>query len=98
LFTSFQEVYKEAKTGRIPDDEPVHANKDKNMVVECPNTFPGGELAQLNTEMDRYKLDILGVSEVRWNGSGQMTTYGKMFLYSGMLNEEDPQCSRGGFF
>jgi hypothetical protein len=36
--------------------------------------------------MDRY-----GVSEVRWNGSGQiMTTDGKMFLYSGMLNEEDP--------
>jgi hypothetical protein len=31
------------------------------------------------------------VSEVRWNGSGQiMTTDGKMFLYSGMLNEEDP--------
>jgi hypothetical protein len=40
--------------------------------------------------MDRYKLDILGVSEVRWNGSRQiMTTDAKMFLYSGMLNEED---------
>jgi hypothetical protein len=43
IFTSFQEVYKEAKTERIPDDEPVHANKDKNRVVECPNTFPEGE-------------------------------------------------------
>jgi hypothetical protein len=53
--------------------------------------FQKGKLAQLNREMDRYKLDILGVSEVRWNGSGQtMTTDGKMFLYSGMLNEEDP--------
>jgi hypothetical protein len=84
-FTSFQEVYKEAKTKQIPDDEPVHANKDKNRVMECPNTFPEGKLAQLNREMDRYKLDILGVSEVRWNGSGQiMTTDGKMFLYSGM--------------
>jgi hypothetical protein len=41
--------------------------------------------------MYRYKLDILAVSEVRWNGSGKiMTTDGKMFLYSGMLNEEDP--------
>jgi hypothetical protein len=40
--------------------------------------------------MDRYKLDILRVSEVRWNGSRQiMTTNGKMFLYSDMLNEED---------
>jgi hypothetical protein len=43
FFTSFQEVYKEAKTGWIPDDEPVHTNKDKNRVVECPNTFPEGE-------------------------------------------------------
>jgi hypothetical protein len=60
--------------------------------------FQEGKLAQLNTEMDRYELDILGVSEVRWNGSGRMKTYGKMFLYSGMLNEEDPQCSRGRFF
>jgi hypothetical protein len=52
--------------------------------------FQKGKLAQLNREMDRYKLDILGVSEVRWNGSGHiMTTDGKMFLYSGMLNEED---------
>jgi hypothetical protein len=52
--------------------------------------FQKGKLAQLNREMDRYKLDILGISEVRWNGSGQiMTTNVKMFLYSGMLNEED---------
>jgi hypothetical protein len=53
--------------------------------------FQKGKLAQLNRDMDRYKLDILGASKVRWNGSGQiMTTVGKMFLYSGMLNEEDP--------
>jgi hypothetical protein len=40
--------------------------------------------------MDRYKLDILGVSEVRWNGSGQIITINsKMLLYSGMLSEED---------
>jgi hypothetical protein len=43
FFTSFQEVYKEVKTRRIPDDEPMHANKDKNRVVECPNTFPERE-------------------------------------------------------
>jgi hypothetical protein len=36
FFANFQEVYKEAKTGRIPDDETVHANKDKNRVMECP--------------------------------------------------------------
>jgi hypothetical protein len=53
--------------------------------------FQKGKLAHLNREMHRYKVDILGVSEVRWSGSGQiMTTDGKMFLCSGMLNEEDP--------
>jgi hypothetical protein len=52
--------------------------------------FQKWKLAQLNREMDRYKLDILGVSEVRWNGSGQIkTSDGKMFL-SCMLNDEDP--------
>jgi hypothetical protein len=59
--------------------------------------FQKGKLAQLSREMYRYKLDILGVSEVRWNGSGQiMTTDGKMFLYSGMLNEEDPHVLGAG--
>jgi hypothetical protein len=28
--------------------------------------FQKGKLAQLDREMDRYKLDILGVREVRW--------------------------------
>jgi hypothetical protein len=36
--------------------------------------FQKRKLAQLNREMDRYKLDILGVSEVRWNRSGQIMT------------------------
>jgi hypothetical protein len=53
--------------------------------------FQKGKLAQQNREMDRYNLDILGVSEVRWNGSGQiMTTDGKMLLYSGTLKKKDP--------
>jgi hypothetical protein len=55
-------VYKEKKAGRIPDDEPVHANEDKNRVRTL---FQKGKLAQLSREMDRYKLDILGVSEDR---------------------------------
>jgi hypothetical protein len=34
--------------------------------------FQKGKLVQLNREMDRHKLDILGISEVRWTGSGQV--------------------------
>jgi hypothetical protein len=40
----------------------VHANEDKNRVRTL---FQKGKLAQLSREMDRYKLDILGVSEVK---------------------------------
>jgi hypothetical protein len=40
--------------------------------------------------MERYKLAILGVSEVRWNGSGQITSNGNVFMYSGMSNINDP--------
>jgi hypothetical protein len=59
--------------------------------MECPNTFPEAEACPAEQKMDIYKLDILEVSEVRWNGSGQIiTTNGKMLLYSGMLSEEDP--------
>jgi hypothetical protein len=56
------------------------------MGMECPNSLQKRILVYLSREMDRYKLDTLGVSEVRWNG----TTDGKMFVYTGTLNEEDP--------
>jgi hypothetical protein len=40
--------------------------------------------------MGEYKLAVMGVSEVRWNGSGRMeNTNGNVFVYSGMPNAED---------
>lgn len=44
-------------------------------------------LAQVEKEMKRYKIEILGLSEVRWNGCGEMkTTDGSTFLHSGLEN------------
>ena len=34
-------------------------------------------------EMENYKIDILGVSEMRWTGQGCMDSRGKTVLYSG---------------
>lgn len=34
--------------------------------------YQTGKLAQAVREMDRLKLDVLGVSETRWNGSGEV--------------------------
>ena len=40
--------------------------------------------------MGEYKLAVVGVSEVRWNGSGRTeTTNGNVFVYSGMPNADD---------
>jgi hypothetical protein len=39
--------------------------------------------------MEEYKLDVMRVSEVRWNGSGKTeTTNGNVFVYSGMPNTD----------
>ena len=42
------------------------------------------KLAQVICEMKRYRLDILGVSECRWTGSGRQVSHdGSTILYSG---------------
>ncbi|XP_071141814.1 craniofacial development protein 2-like [Mytilus edulis] len=46
--------------------------------------YETGKLAQVTSEMRRYNLHILGVSEYRWTGSGKMKTdTGETVLYSG---------------
>ena len=42
-----------------------------------------GKLAQVIREMKSYQLHILGVSEVRWTNSGQITSEDTTVLYSG---------------
>ena len=54
--------------------------------------YQTGKLAQVTTEMRRYGIHILGISEARWTGSGKTTTStGETVLYSGRddnLHEE----------
>ena len=55
--------------------------------------YETGKLAQVTSEMKRYNLHILGVSESRWTGSGRITTDDKeTVLYSG---REDNHHSEG---
>uniref|UniRef100_A0A2C9LDP9 Endonuclease/exonuclease/phosphatase domain-containing protein n=1 Tax=Biomphalaria glabrata TaxID=6526 RepID=A0A2C9LDP9_BIOGL len=42
-----------------------------------------GKLAQLLREFDSYRLDILGICEMRWTSSGQIINDGKTIIYSG---------------
>ena len=54
--------------------------------------YETGKLAQVTSEMRRYKLHILGVSESRWTGPGRLMTTGETVLYSG---REDNQHHEG---
>ena len=46
--------------------------------------YETGKVTEVTTEMRRYKLHILGISECRWNGSGRIRTNGgETILYSG---------------
>ncbi|RCN49463.1 endonuclease/exonuclease/phosphatase family protein [Ancylostoma caninum] len=42
-----------------------------------------GRLAQLLQEFNNYRLDILGLSKVRWTGSGCFSSANKTILFSG---------------
>ncbi len=51
--------------------------------------YDTGKLAQVSLEMRRYRIDILGVSESRWTGSGRLTTStGETVLYSGRDDQQ----------
>ena len=55
--------------------------------------YQTGMTAQVIGEMKRYRLDILGVSEVRWSGSGKyVAVTGETMYYSG---REDGQHRQG---
>jgi exonuclease III len=51
--------------------------------------FEASRLRQVLKEIMEYKLDLLGLSETRWHGSGELTTAtGELLIYSGRTGEE----------
>ena len=58
----------------------------KNMKIGTWNArsvFAPGRLDNIVNEMSRLNVDILGVSDVRWPGSGRCATSNGTFYYSG---------------
>jgi hypothetical protein len=46
-------------------------------------------LSQVIKEMTQYRLDLLGLGEIRWRGSREFITFtGGLPIYSGHINEE----------
>ncbi|KAI7790271.1 putative craniofacial development protein 2-like [Triplophysa rosa] len=53
--------------------------------------YDTGKAAQVAAEMRNYRLSILGISETRWNGSGQIRlSKGELVLYSGQEEDRAP--------
>jgi hypothetical protein len=52
-------------------------------------------VAVLNKEMKNFKLSLLDVSEVRWNGAGSITTNSNLFIHSGMPGKNEPHIRVG---
>ena len=51
--------------------------------------YDTGRLAQVKSEMRRYNLQILGISESRWTGSARLrTSTGETVLYSGRDDDQ----------
>jgi exonuclease III len=47
-------------------------------------------------EMTEHRLDLLGLSEIRWRGSGEfITSTGELLIYSGRINEEKHEYGLG---
>ncbi|GFN77569.1 craniofacial development protein 2-like [Plakobranchus ocellatus] len=47
-----------------------------------------GKLENIKQEMERMKLNILGLSEVRWKEAGKITSGGHEIIYSGGTESE----------
>ena len=64
---------------------PKHTTRIGNWNVRT--MFETGKAGQVAREMKRYKLDILGISECRWRGSGKSKlNTGEVIIYSGEEN------------
>ena len=74
---------KEVKS-RIREDLNITKTKIKLGHWNVRTMYETGKLAQVTSEMRRFNLHVLGVSESRWTGSGRLkTTTGETVLYSG---------------
>ena len=62
--------------------------------IACWNVrimYQSGKSTQIAKEMDRYNIEILSLSEVRWNIIGMATiSTGHTIIYSGNPNKDDP--------
>ena len=68
-----------------PGGHPATARKTKPVRIGTWNVitlFQKGKLDNKDQEMDRMKLNIHGLAEVRWKGAGSIKVGSKTLIYS----------------
>lgn len=80
--------------GKTENFQPKRRNENiqKGQIIQIGTwnvrtLYQAGNLAQVLKEMDRYKIDMLGLSEVRWNGYGELKVGNYHIIYSGQETE-----------
>lgn len=48
-----------------------------------------GKLSEVEEEMNKYGIQVLGLCETRWSGFGKTTQLRNTFIYSGRGDEDD---------
>jgi len=69
-----------------PDRQPATvSNKDMLKIAtwNVRTLYQKGKLANVQQEMDRLQIDILGLCEIRWTGGGKITSENTTIIYSG---------------
>ena len=56
-----------------------------------------GKMKELSMELLKYKIDVVALQEIRWNGKGQIDKKDYSILYSGSDNENRGQYGTGFF-
>ena len=83
--TAVSQTLQGVDTPRVDSLKPKEKTKIAGWNVRT--LYQTGKLAQVVRECQNYGLDILGVCEVRWTGSGQKASAsGHTILYSGRLD------------
>lgn len=54
----------------------------RGQYMECEDLYSSGGIAQVLREMRTYRLQILGISEIRWTGIGRLELEGTRIFYS----------------
>ena len=83
--TDASEILREAGTPMVNALNPKKKTRVATWNVQT--LYQTGKLAQVVTEFDRYKLDFLGITEVRWLGCDKKVLQsGHTLMYSGRDN------------